>query len=196
MSTMTRMRWPSWTAALAVAGLVLGGAVPVRSQNPRPTEPPRPAAVEDGVAVYYSPRGGAAEAVMFLVRTARQSIHMEAFMFTHDGITEALIEAHRRGVEVDVIMDRGNADIDGSARRALRRSGITVYLPPEDLTMHNKVIIIDERTIVTGSFNFTHWADQKNAENLLVLHDKPKLARAYLKMHEHLQRGSKKYASE
>ena len=192
-STRLRSNFQLLLPALLLASLAGATAL---SKTPKQNRVVPPAAVEDGVAVYFSPEGGAADALIHLINGARDSVRIQAFMFTHKGIRDAVIAAHRRGVAVELIMDDDNSSIPGSARPALRRAGITVYVPPEDLTMHNKVILIDDRILATGSFNFTWSADRKNVENLLILRDKPRLMKAFLTQHETLKRISKKYASQ
>ena len=153
------------------------------------------AAVEDGIAVFFSPEGGAADAVIYLIGRARQSIRIQSFMFTHKKIGNALIEAHQRGVAVELIMDRKTSRIKGSVRPALRRAGITVYIPPKGMMMHNKVLIIDDSLVITGSFNLTWSADRKNIENLLILHSKSRITKAYLTQHNWLRKRSKTHAT-
>ena len=155
-----------------------------------------PAVAEDGIAVYFSPEGGAAAAIIRLVGKARRSVRVQAFMFTDDRIRDALIDARRRGVLVELIMDAKNSVIKGSERRALRRAGITVYIHPEPVSMHSKVILIDDALLITGSFNLTWSADRKNVENLMILRDKPGIAKAYLEQFKKLKAKSKRYATQ
>ena len=189
----------SWKAevlgVVVVAGMV-GVSGAVRSPDAKPVTDPRAAAVEDGIAVFFSPEGGTADAVIYLLDRAQHSIRVQSFMFTHKKIGNALIKAHRRGVAVELIMDRENSRIKGSVRPALRRAGITVYIAPEGMTMHNKVILIDDSLVITGSFNFTWSADRKNVENLLILRGKPRITKAYLKQHKWVRKRSKKYATK
>jgi len=196
MTARSRIRLrPLPLACLAMALACLAGSI-TWAQG-REKTPPKPAAVEDRIAVFFSPNGGVADALIAMIGQARKSIAVQAYVFTHNKISEALIEAHERGVAVDVILDDDQSDIGGAERMKLRRAGITVYIPKIDgMKMHNKTLIIDSRTIVTGSFNFTYAADEKNAENLIVIEDRPRLVRAFEKYHEQLQRVSKKYETE
>ena len=57
--------------------------------------------------------------------------------------------------------------------------GVTTYIDSRHAISHNKIIIIDKETVITGSFNFTKAAEEKNAENLLIIRNK-KLAEAYI----------------
>lgn len=134
--------------------------------------------------VVFTPgQDGAALIISTIVKSRRQ-ILVQAFSFTHDGIAQALIAAHHRGVEVKLIADREQT-------RAMQRgqvpiiaaAGVPVWLDGEHQSAHNKVMVIDagspEATVVTGSYNFTKAAQFKNAENVLVIRGNRALAREY-----------------
>ena len=110
--------------------------------------------------------------------SARRRVLVQAYSFTSHPIAEALVAAHRRGVEVRVLMDSEAADGPASVRAVLERARIPVQRDDPPGIAHNKVIVIDESRVITGSFNFTRAAEDRNAENLLVLRD-PALAGAY-----------------
>lgn len=129
-------------------------------------------------AVYFSPRGGAQAALVQRIDQARESIFVLAYSFTSAPVAKALIQAQRRGVQVQAILDRGQRKARSSKGQALAASGAGVYVDARHAIAHNKVMVIDGRTVVTGSFNFTKAAETKNAENLLIL-DSPELARLY-----------------
>lgn len=101
-----------------------------------------------------------------------------AYGFTHADIAKALVEAHKRGVQVAVILDRSNSTAKYSEATFLANNGIPVYIDSQHPIMHNKVMIIDGRTLITGSFNFTK-AAEKNAENTLIIRS-PELCREYI----------------
>ncbi|HTW93827.1 MAG TPA: phospholipase D family protein [Tepidisphaeraceae bacterium] len=138
-----------------------------------------PAVTEDGISVYFSPNGGCTEAVVNQIDAAQHNIDVEAYEFTSRPIADALIAAHDRGVAVRVILDDKEAREDYSLGRSLVSAGIPVYTDAHYAIAHNKIMIMDGATVVTGSFNFTMQAEQSNAENLLVITGKPKLAQAY-----------------
>ena len=138
-----------------------------------------PAAVEDDVTVYFSPAGGAMAAIVDRINRAQTSIDVTAYVLTARQIIDPLADAHRRGVRVRVLLDKKH--IGGVYSAALARLGdLPVWRDARHKEAHNKVILIDGHTIITGSFNFTDPAEDTNAENLLILHDKPKLYAAYL----------------
>ncbi|PKN07910.1 MAG: phospholipase D family protein [Deltaproteobacteria bacterium HGW-Deltaproteobacteria-8] len=128
--------------------------------------------------IHFSPRGGAAEALVHRIDLARESIFVLAYSFTSAPIADALGRAARRGVHVEAVLDRGQRTARGSQGGALAASGATVYVDSRHAIAHNKVMVLDGQAVVTGSFNFTKGAEEKNAENLLIL-DSPELARLY-----------------
>lgn len=146
----------------------------------RTQKPPVPAVVDGDIAVFFAPDGGCLSAIAWQVQEARKSIDVQAFLLSTKRIAEPLIAAHRRGVAVRVIFDREQADQNVSLDEKLAEAGIPVfYDSPAKGKAHDKVMIIDGRTVITGSFNFTLAADESNAENMLVIRDRPAIAAAY-----------------
>ncbi len=89
-------------------------------------------------------------------------------MLTSKPIAKALVEAHQKGVQVEIILDKENFDKNSSMAKFLARAEIPLFLDGKH-TAHNKIIILDGETVITGSFNFTKAADEKNAENIMCL---------------------------
>jgi phosphatidylserine/phosphatidylglycerophosphate/cardiolipin synthase-like enzyme len=131
------------------------------------------------VAVYFSPSGGATDAVVREVNAAKQQILLQAYSFTSAPITKALVDAHKRGVKVLAVLDKSNETQKYSAATFLVNVGIQTLIDDQHAIAHNKIMVIDSATIITGSFNFTKGAEEKNAENLLVIKDAPDLVQAY-----------------
>lgn len=132
-------------------------------------------------SVYFSPNGSCTEAIIQELNQARNSVLVQAYSFTSAPIAEALLEAHKReGVKVEVILDKSQRTEKYSSADFLANSGISVRIDSAHAIAHNKVIILDEETVITGSFNFTKAAEERNAENLLIIKDK-KLAQKYLR---------------
>jgi len=133
----------------------------------------------------FTPGDDAAGLIVRAIDGARSQILVQAFSFTHTGIAGALIRAERRGLDVQVIADPEQIDlIDHNVIPQLAEAGIPVFTDAEHAAAHNKVMVIDAGTnapaLITGSFNFTHAAQFRNAENLLVLRGNHELTRAYL----------------
>lgn len=127
---------------------------------------------------YFSPRGGVTDALARHIAEAKESILVLAYSFTSRPLAEALIQAAGRGVRVSAILDRGQRRAKGGQGQALADGGAQVFVDTEHAIAHNKVLIIDDRLVSTGSFNFTQAAEQKNAENVVLL-DAPEVARLY-----------------
>jgi len=139
-------------------------------------------------SVYFSPNGGCTQAIIREIDQAKREILVQAYSFTSSPIAKALLEAHKRGVRVQVILDKSQHTEKYSSADFLANSGIPTRIDPAHAVAHNKVMIIDGETVITGSFNFTKAAEEKNAENLLVIHDKvlaSKYADNWLKHAEH-----------
>jgi len=121
------------------------------------------------VAVFFSPKGGCTEAVVAEIKRARREILVLAYSFTSRPIAEALVEAKKRGVHVDIILDRSQEKEAYSELPVIEQHGLFPHIDAHHAIAHNKVMIIDKRTLITGSFNFTHQAEVENGENLLVI---------------------------
>jgi len=119
--------------------------------------------------VYFSPHGGCTEAIVRHLGKAERTIYVMAYSFTSPTITQALIDAKARGVDVEVILDKSQSRGQGAAGALLRDAGVKVYIDSAHAIAHNKVMLIDGHTLITGSFNFTKAAENSNAENLVVL---------------------------
>ena len=108
------------------------------------------------------------EQIVSAIAGAHQSILVQAYGFTSAPIAKALADAHKRGIEVRVILDRNNMK-EGAA--FLQHVGITPLIDSNHAIAHNKVMVIDGRKVITGSFNFTKAAEEKNAENVVFITD-------------------------
>jgi phosphatidylserine/phosphatidylglycerophosphate/cardiolipin synthase-like enzyme len=112
------------------------------------------------------------------IAAASGSLLVQAYNFTEPRIVESIVEAHRRGVPVTVIVDKTSMRQRGEGVSAVRAAGISVFVDRKPRIAHNKVMVIDGATVITGSFNFSANAQCCNAENLLVVHSL-ELAAAY-----------------
>jgi phosphatidylserine/phosphatidylglycerophosphate/cardiolipin synthase-like enzyme len=137
------------------------------------------------VEVYFSPHNGSTAAIVREIDQARSEILVQAYSFTSAPIADALRKAHKRGVTVEVILDKSQRTQRYSASTFLMNAHIPTYIDAMHAIAHNKIIIIDRSLVITGSFNFTKAAEEKNAENLLIIRSK-ELARPYFEnWHRH-----------
>lgn len=123
------------------------------------------------VQVFFSPKGGCTEAVVANLDKAKVSVLVQAYSFTSAPIAKALVDAEKRGVKVQVILDKSNRTENYSSADFIQRAGIPTFIDAKHAIAHNKIMVIDSRTVLTGSFNFTKAAENNNAENLLVIQD-------------------------
>jgi phosphatidylserine/phosphatidylglycerophosphate/cardiolipin synthase-like enzyme len=146
---------------------------------------PNPRVSVGGVPVenYFAPKDGVSSHVVDWIDQASQSIDFLAFSFTSDDIGDAMIVRQQAGLPVRGVFENRNAEGIGSEYERLRKAKVSVLSDGNCYTMHHKVIIIDRRVVITGSYNFTARAEDANDENLLILDD-PALAEAYLKEFE------------
>lgn len=177
---MTRHMHRKTTILLAVTALCLL-ANPARTQAPN-----------QNIEVFFSPHGGCTEAVVRELNAARESVLVQAYSFTSVPIAKALVEAHKRGVKIQVILDKSQRTEKYSSATFLNNSGIPTFIDAAHAIAHNKVMVIDGQVVITGSFNFTKAAEESNAENLLVIRDTD-LAGKYAANWENHLRHSERY---
>ena len=142
--------------------------------------------------IYFSPNGGAQQSLVNTIGQARESVYVQAYSFTSAPIAKALVDAHNRGVKVEAILDKSQRKATYTGATFLRNEGIPVWIDAAHAIAHNKVMVIDGQTVVTGSFNFTKAAEEKNAENLLIIRDSG-LAKLYRENWEKHQQHSEEY---
>jgi phosphatidylserine/phosphatidylglycerophosphate/cardiolipin synthase-like enzyme len=158
------------------AGLLLCGSGIIGCSS----KPPAPASRPAGIDVRFSPHGGCTDAIVAELNRAQRTIRIQAYSFTSMPIAKAIIDARKRGVRVEALLDKSNHTDKYSAATFLKNQGADVLIDARHAIAHNKIIIVDERVLLTGSFNFTNNAEESNAENLLIIRDNPDLIRKYL----------------
>ncbi len=144
--------------------------------------------------VYFSPEGGAEAALVELLDGARQKLRIATYFFTSRPLAAAVKRAHERGIDIQVIID-GSNESDYSKGFYLRKYGVKVryarglpkkmrksrkakYRVKKYGIMHHKFVVVDDRLVATGSYNWTASAEKWNRENLLIINS-ASLARRY-----------------
>jgi phosphatidylserine/phosphatidylglycerophosphate/cardiolipin synthase-like enzyme len=140
---------------------------------------------QGSVEVLFTPWDDAERALLGVIGEARHTIHVQAYTLSSRNIGRALEAAKQRGVAVEILADREQAERNEySQLQTLSDSGIPVWYEVRYAAAHNKIMIIDGEEsapiVVTGSYNFSFAAQARNAENLLILRGNAPLARAYL----------------
>lgn len=145
------------------------------SGSPAPTVIPAVGNIE----VAFSPNNGVTTVVVKAIGEAQHTLLVSAYSFTSKDIAEALLDAKKRGVVVKIILDKSQVSQKYSSSTFFSNQGFDLRIDVKHAIYHDKVMIIDDKTVITGSFNFTKAAETKNAENLLVLRNNPELAKLY-----------------
>lgn len=150
------------------------------------SDTPNPTITVEGTVIetYFSPDDGVADVIVDLIDDAQESIYFMAFSFTSDDISDAIQRRALDGVVVAGVMDKSQTRSNqGGEYDSLLRAGLDVHQDIIDGLMHHKVIIIDKEIVITGSYNFSRSAEERNDENILVIHNTD-IANEFLKEFE------------
>lgn len=133
----------------------------------------------ENIQVCFTPGQNCTQQIVNAIDGAHQQVLVQAYSFTSAPVAKALINAHRRGVDVRVILDKSQVRSKGySSAKMFADYQIPISIDYKVAIAHNKVMVIDHHEVITGSFNFTKAAQFKNAENLLIIDDN-QLAKQY-----------------
>jgi phosphatidylserine/phosphatidylglycerophosphate/cardiolipin synthase-like enzyme len=127
---------------------------------------PQPAEI---LAIYFTPPAGGASGLIKQIDGAKKSIKVMAYGFTATNLAEALVRAKRRGVDVGLVQDEKSAQNNRETLPILLAAGIEVRSDGKHAIQHNKVMLIDDDIVITGSYNFTKSAERRNAENIMII---------------------------
>ena len=130
------------------------------------------------LGVYFTPPAGAAAGIVQAIDNSERDVLVQAYSFTHNAIAQALVRAHHRGVAVRVLLDDKSKSTNRYVIDVLTQAQMDVRYDGNHAIAHNKIMVVDESVVITGSFNFTNSAETRNAENFLILKS-PELARQY-----------------
>jgi phospholipase D len=134
---------------------------------------------ENQIELCFTPPSGCGTLIAQEIARAKDSIYVQAYGLTSGIIVNQLIQAKNRGVKVQVLLDKSNVSDKWSKMMDLVNANVSVRIDKVSGIAHNKVIIIDEQKVITGSFNFTNAADKRNAENVIIINNKS-VAKEYL----------------
>jgi Phosphatidylserine/phosphatidylglycerophosphate/cardiolipin synthases and related enzymes len=139
--------------------------------------------------VLFSPNGGCQDAIVSEINKAQKTIDIAMYYLTSREIAVELVKAKDRNIIIRIVLDKSQEIQKFSKSRYLIKRGFEVKYHTGSGIMHNKFALIDNKVLITGSFNWTSTADQKNEENLLIMTDE-ELIKKYQKRFEYLwQRG-------
>lgn len=169
--------WLQSKISLSLVVLLIGFGLGY-SSNTLTETPQAPIPLENTVSVCFSPDKRCQLKIIHEIDSASKSIHVQAYSFTDQDIAQSLVNASKRGVLVKVILDKSNIKDGRSAKDAIIASNIPLRYDHPSGIAHNKIIIIDQNRLLTGSYNFSKAAYTRNTENLLTIHN-TKLAEEY-----------------
>lgn len=121
------------------------------------------------LGIYFTPPIGGAGGIIKQIDASKKSIKVMAYGFTSINLAEALVRAKKRGVDVALIQDEKSSQNNREALQKLLDVGIEVRSDGKHAIQHNKVMVIDQDVVITGSYNFTNSAETRNAENIMIV---------------------------
>ncbi len=131
------------------------------------------------ITTLFSPRSETVRPLIEEINSAKKSIDFLAFSYTHDKLGEAMMDKFRSGITVRGVFDERQISRHSEYAK-MEEIGIPVKIDESPGTMHHKVIIIDEKTVITGSYNFSKNAETKNSENILIIKNNKDIGKAYM----------------
>lgn len=135
----------------------------------------------ESIVTCFVPGENCTQFIVDVIDAAKSEILVQAYNYTSPPILAALARAkEKRGVVVRVILDKVNEQERYTGGTFMLNHGIPVLTDQKVAIAHNKVIIIDRRHVITGSFNFTVAAQKRNAENVVLIRDNPAVAARFI----------------
>lgn len=140
------------------------------------------------IDVIFSPLGGGRDRIIKELNQAKKNIFVAVYKLSNKELAEALLTAEKRGVEVKIILDKSEAEKKKSMFSYLKENKLAIkkYIPPTGGNMHHKFCIIDQRMIITGSYNWNNAAEEENNETLLFITGDSNLVEKFLKEFDRL----------
>ena len=181
----------AWISALAIASIACFAiTLSAPAYGPRTGNKSKSRAVR--AEAVFSPGGGCESRIVEEIGSAKKNIRIQMYIFTSKRIADALGKAAKRGIKVEVILDKSQEKATYGPWRVMRRDGVDIYFDAEHDTANNKIAIFDRRTVITGSYNFTKAAEEKNAENILIVSGHRDVIGAYVEnFNRHLEHARK-----
>ena len=129
--------------------------------------------------VVFSRKRSVAEVLEEVIHSARKSVDVALYRFNSRRLAQALQEANDRGLRVRLVLDYNKYEESQATRELLSKSSVPFRLSygkdGPGSKMHHKFVLVDSQTVVTGSYNWTLGSEEKNYENVLILHDPQQL---------------------
>lgn len=137
-------------------------------------------------AVYFTPSNACENIIIKQMNNAKKAIDIDVYSINNWNIFEALKETHQRGIPIRILTDRTQAAGRGSKVPELHADGFNIRVNSRHKIEHNKYVVIDGKTVITGSYNWTNPATSKNSENCLMIWNDSKTIADYQKRFNYL----------
>lgn len=134
--------------------------------------------------VYFSPGEDCKAAIIEQIQKAQSTIKICVFTISDNEISNHVINAHKKGIDVTIITDDDKIKDKGSDIKLLFREGIEIRTDDSPSHMHHKFALIDNQILITGSFNWTRSASERNQENVIVTDNEELVAKHVSYYHE------------
>ena len=148
-------------------GLLLAGVLPALAFAQTPVAPVEVPPTK--IRAYFTPGHVGENAITGDRVAAKREIRGQADSLTNRVIVQALADAQQRGVDVILVLDKSNRTQKYSAADYASHAGIPTVIDDRHAIAHNKIMIIDGKVVITGSYNFTRAAEKSNAENIVII---------------------------
>ena len=121
--------------------------------------------------ICFTPSDNCVKKITNTISSAHKQILVQAYSFTAPSIARALVKANKKGIDVRVILDKSQLRASHNLIAYLNRHKIKLFIDHIRAIAHNKIIIIDNITVIGGSYNYTKGAENRNAENVTIIND-------------------------
>lgn len=147
-------------------------------------------------AVYFTPSNACEDNIIQLLNNAEQQIDIVVYSITNKNITDAIKNAHKRGIKVRILTDKTQASNKSAKASELYNAGLNIKVHSKHRIEHNKFVVVDGKAVMTGSYNWTSSATLKNSENCLKIWNDDKTVSDYQKRFEYLWEVNSKEKSD
>lgn len=154
---------------------------------------PPPASARASTEVFFSPGAGTDQALATAIGEARQRVWVAGYFFTSSVIAKAIEAAHRRHLDVRVLLDSSQVTQRYSSATFFHNQGVPLWINSRYPVMHHKLLLIDADTVGFGSMNFTRAGARQNADNFNLFRRWPQLTDTYAREFLRLQSESEPY---
>lgn len=130
---------------------------------------------EQNIAIYFSPNGGCTNAIVSAMNATTSTADLAIYSVNHPAIRDAIINAYNRGVHIRLVCDKTEAALRSSATAIFSKTGIPMQTKHGSSggIMHLKMAILDKKTVILGSENWTTRAETKNDEDTIIISNEP-----------------------